>query len=155
MHSNWLINSQVTVCTVTSPCIWVRFGPAHVFGPDSAHFKEKNQKYLFQHFIIFPRSFYVILINIGQHFYTNPVLKYPVFGKNFQKYKKTNNWKKREKNVFVHTAKCLKAKKSYCIFHTPKNNILACILALITSLLKSREHRPKSQKQQKFYFVWF
>jgi hypothetical protein len=27
---------------------------------------------------------------------------------------------KKEKNVFVHTAKCLKAKKSYCVFHTPK-----------------------------------
>ena len=34
-----------------------------------------------------------------------------------------------------------------------KNNILACILASITSLLKSREHWPKSQKQQKYYFV--
>ena len=33
-----------------------------------------------------------------------------------------------------------------------KNNILACILALITSLLKSREHWPKSQKQQKILF---
>ena len=46
-----------------------------------------------------------------------------------------------EKNVYVHTTKCLKAKKkSYCVFHTPKNNVLACILTLITSLLKSREH---------------
>ena len=45
-----------------------------------------------------------------------------------------------------------KAKKSYCIFHTPKNNILACILALITSLLKSREHWPKCQKQQNILF---
>ena len=35
-----------------------------------------------------------------------------------------------------------------------KNNILACILALITSLLKSREHWPKSQKQQNFYFFF-
>jgi len=34
-----------------------------------------------------------------------------------------------------------------------KTNVLACILALITSLLKSREHWPKFQKQQKFYFV--
>jgi len=52
-------------------------------------------------------------------------------------------------------AKCLKAKKYYCVFHTPKNNVLACILALITSLLKSREHWPKFQKQQKSYFVCF
>ena len=41
---------------------------AHAFGPGSAQptgpFQRKNQKYLFQHFIIFPRSFYVIFINI-------------------------------------------------------------------------------------------
>jgi hypothetical protein len=61
--------------------------------------------------------------------------------------------KKKEKNVFVHTAKCFKAKKSYCVFHIPKNNVLACILALITGLLKSREHWSKFQKQEKFYFV--
>ena len=49
---------------------------------------------------------------------------------------------------FVHTAKCLKKKKSFCIFHTKKKiNVLACILALITSLLKSREYWPKFQKQ--------
>jgi hypothetical protein len=55
----------------------------------------------------------------------------------------------------MHTTKCLKAKKSYCVFHTQKkkNNVLACILALITSLLKSREHLLKFQKQEKFYFV--
>ena len=53
----------------------------------------------------------------------------------------------------MHTAECLKAKISYCVFHTLKNNVLACILALITSLLKSREHWPKYQKQQKIYFV--
>jgi len=52
----------------------------------------------------------------------------------------------------MHTAKCLKAKKSYCVFYTPKNNVLTCILALITSLLKSREHWPKFQKQQKNLF---
>ena len=115
MHSNWLINSRVTVqvqyllinslvtvCTVTSPCIWARFGPAHVFGPDSAHFKEKNKKYLFQYFIIFPRSFYVILINIGWYLMLlkiqNLILKYPVFVKNFQKYKTI---KKKRKKMFL------------------------------------------------------
>jgi hypothetical protein len=44
----------------------------------------------------------------------------------------------------MHTAKSLKAKKSYCIFIQQiklkkKIYVLACILALITSLLKSRE----------------
>jgi hypothetical protein len=74
----------------------------------------------------------------------NPILKYPVFVKTS---------KIQKKKCFMHTAKCLKAKKSYCVFYAPKNNVLACILALITSLLKSREHWPKFQKQQKFYFV--
>jgi hypothetical protein len=53
----------------------------------------------------------------------------------------------------VHTAKCPKAKKPYCVFHTPKNNVLACILALITNLLKSREHWPKYQKEKKLFCV--
>jgi hypothetical protein len=54
----------------------------------------------------------------------------------------------------MHTAKCLKAKKSYCVCHTPAKKVLACILALITSLLKSREYWPNFQKQQQFYFVY-
>jgi len=55
--------------------------------------------------------------------------------------------KKKEKNIlFVHTAKSLKAKrknKNHIVFLYNKKNfkkyiyILACILALITSLLKS------------------
>ena len=112
--------------------------------------KEKNQKYLFQ------RSFYVILINIGWYFMLlktqNSDIKIPGLRQNNSK--STKKLKKREKNVFLHTAKCLKAKKSYCVFHTPKNNVLVCILALITSLLKSKEQCPKFQKQQKFYFVF-
>ena len=41
----------------------------------------------------------------------------------------------------------------YFSYKNKKNNVLACILALITSLLKSREYWPKFQKkQQKFYF---
>ena len=100
--------------------------------------------------------FYVVLFNLILFFVilknTNPILKYPVFVKTSKNRKKFEN---RKKNVFVHMAKCLKAKKSYCVFHTKKkkNNVLACILALITSLLKSREHWPKFQKQQKLYFV--
>ena len=141
------------------PILWARFGPAHIFGPDPAHFKEKNKKYLFQHIIIFPRNFYVILINIWLYFFY--VVKntkiwflntwFSSKKKSSIKYKKI---KKREKNVFVHTAKCLKAKNSYCIFfiHQKKIYILACILALITSLLKSREYWPKFQKTTKILF---
>ena len=66
-------------------------------------------------------------------------IKIPGFRQNFQKYK--TNWKKK----IVHTVKCLKAKKSYHVFHTLEKNILAFILALITSLLKSRENWPKFQ----------
>jgi len=42
----------------------------------------------------------------------------------------------------MHTTKSLKNKKSYCIFIQQREiqkYVLACILALITSLLKSRE----------------
>ena len=78
---------------------------------------------------------------------TNPVLKYPVFGKKLPKIQK-----QLKKNVFVHMTKYLKSKTSYRIFHMSKNNILASILALITSLLKLREHWPKCQKQQNILF---
>jgi len=61
--------------------------------------------------------------------------------------------KKIEKKMFfVHTAKCLKAKKSYCVFHTPKNNVLACILALIINLLKSNRTLAKIPKTTKILF---
>ena len=54
--------------------------------------------------------------------------------------------------MFLCIRPSVKSKKSYRIFHMSKNNILACILALITSLLKSREHWPKSQKTTKILF---
>ena len=107
VHSNPQINSLVTVhtvppvtmCAVTSPC----------FGPGSAQpiylglirpiSKKKNQKYLFQHFIIFPCNFYVILINIWWYFFMllkiqKSDIKIPGFSsKNFQKYKKNKKFK--------------------------------------------------------------
>ena len=54
----------------------------------------------------------------------------------------------------MHTAKSLKAKKIISYFYTTKKTlkkyiILACILALITSLLKSRELWPIFQKIKK------
>ena len=146
------------MCTVPSPCIWARFGPAHVFGSDPAHFKEKNQKYLFQHFIIFSRSFYVIFINIGWYFMLLKIqksdIKIPGFRQKLPKIQK--NWKKRKK-MFLCIRPSVSNLKNHIVFFIcqKKNNILACILALITSLLKSREHWPKSQKQQKFNFFLF
>jgi len=60
----------------------------------------------------------------------------------------------------MHTAKSLKKiKKSYCIFiqqrKFQKKYVLACILALITSLLKSRELDQYFKNSKKFYFVFF
>jgi hypothetical protein len=47
----------------------------------------------------------------------NPVLKYR-FSSKLSKYKKNEN--KKKKNIFVHTTKCLTAKKSWCFFYIYK-----------------------------------
>jgi hypothetical protein len=65
--------------------------------------------------LLFPILFLRLFLLVSKYFFyvvknTNPVLKYLVFV----------NLKKIEINVFMHTSKCLKAKKSYCVFHTPK-----------------------------------
>jgi hypothetical protein len=91
------------------------------------------------------------LINIKQYFYvaknTKSDIKIPGFRQNFQNTKKT--LKKRKKCFCAYGHVSQKLKDHSVFFYTPKNNVLACILALITSLLKSREHWPKFQKQQK------
>jgi len=57
----------------------------------------------------------------------------------------------------MHTAKSLK-EKNYIIFsynkENFKKNVLACILALITSLLKSRELGQYFKNSKKNYFVF-
>jgi hypothetical protein len=78
-------------------------------GPGPAQFFLKRiQKIFFWNFTIFPCIFYVILINIKQYFYvaknTKSDIKIPGFRQNFKNTKKTL---KKEKNIFVHTAKCL------------------------------------------------
>jgi len=80
------------------------------------------------------------------HKNTNPVLKYLIFIETLKK------------NVFVfmHTAKSLK-EKNYIIFsynkeNFKKKNVLACILALITNLLKSQELGQYFKKIQKNIF---
>jgi len=117
-------------------------------------FKRKIQKNIVWNFTIFPCIFYVILINIKQYFYvaknTKSGIKIPGFRQNFQNIKK---FEKKKKIFLCIRPTVSKLKKSYCVFYTPKNNVLACILVVITSLLKSKEHWPKFQKQQKFYFV--
>jgi len=54
----------------------------------------------------------------------------------------------------MHTAKSLKEKKSYYIFIQKKfkKNVLACILALITSLLKSWELGQYFKNSKKIIF---
>ena len=71
-----------------------------------------------QFFLLFPRVFLRLFLLVSEYIFMslkiqNPIFKYTVFV----------NLKKIEKNVFVHTAKCLKAKKSFCVFHTSKNNV--------------------------------
>jgi O-antigen ligase len=59
----------------------------------------------------------------------------------------------------MHTVKSLKAKKIISYFHTikktSKKNILACILVLITSLLKSRELDQYFKKNPNNIFFLF
>jgi hypothetical protein len=126
-------------------------------GPSPAQFKKKKQEKfinIFWNFTIFPCILYVILINIKQYFYvtknTKSDIKIPGFRQNFQNKK---NFEKKKKKMFLCTRPSVSKLKNHSVFYTPKNNVLACILTLITSLLKSREHWPKFQKQQKFYFV--
>jgi len=65
----------------------------------------------------------------------------------------------KKKIVFTHTAKSLKAKKNHIVFSYNEENfkkyVLAYILALMTSLLKSRELGQYLNKSKKNYFVSF
>jgi len=80
----------------------------------------------------------------------NPILKYPVFVKTSKIQK---NLKKRKKNVLLHMAICLKAKKSYCVFHTPKNNVLACNFDFNNQFIKVKRTLNKISKTTKKNFV--
>ena len=56
----------------------------------------------------------------------------------------------------MHMAKSLKEKSHHIFIRQKfKKYVLACILALITSLLKSRDLGQNFKKIQKKYFVWF
>jgi len=56
---------------------------------------------------------------------------------------------KKEKNVFVHTAKCLKAKKSYCVFHTPKKQCFSMHFGFNNQFIKVRRTLAKISKTTK------
>jgi hypothetical protein len=77
----------------------------------------------------------------------NPVLKYPVFVK-------TSKIQKTMKKNFVHTAKCLKAKKSYCVFYTPKKQCFSMHFGFNNQFIKVKRTLAKiSKNNKKFYFV--
>jgi len=105
-------------------------------------------------FLQFPRVFVTLFfINIGLYFYviknTKSSIKIPGFRQNFQ------NTKNFEKNVFVHTAKCLKAKKSYCVFYTPKKQCFSMHFGFNNQFIKVKRTLAKiSKKQQKILFCF-
>jgi len=84
---------------------------------------KKNQKTPFKKFVIFPRIFLSILLNIGLYFYTNPVSKYMVFIKTLQ------NIILKKSLVFMHTIKSLKDKKKkiHIVFSYNEKNSKICI----------------------------
>ena len=142
------------------PCSWANAGPAQDgwAGPGSVFFlkKKKNKlakKYCFGIFLQFPRVFVTLfLINIGLYFYVikniKSSIKIPGFHQNFQ------NTKNFEKNVFVHTAKCLEAKKSYCVFYTPKKQCFSMHFGFNNQFIKVKRTLAKiSINNKEFYFV--
>ena len=140
--------------------IWAGSGPARDgwVGSGLIYFtlekkKKKFKKYLFG-ILQVSRVFFVILVNIKQYFYVakniKSDIKIPDFRQNFQNTKKLVLKKK----IFLCIRPSVSKLKNHIVFFIQKkNNVLACILTLITSLLESREHWPIFQKQLKFYFV--
>jgi len=87
---------------------WVGSGPVS-FGPGQAPF--------FWDLYYFLAYFYAFFLLVLEYIFMslkiqNLVLKYLVFIKTFKNTKKFEN----KKNVFVHTAKSLKAKKNHIVF---------------------------------------
>ena len=80
----------------------------------------------------------------------NLILKYPVFGKTTSKNTKTI--KKLKNNVFVHTTKYFKAKKSYCIFHTPKKQCFRMHFGFNNQFIKVKRILAKISKTTKNLF---
>jgi len=154
-RSMWTMESTVhTGQAKPNPRSWAGFGPAHVFRPSPAHLKKRIKRKKIQ-YLWFPHFFiYVFFCLISVCILCHKKYKSSIITRFLSKLPKYQK-KLKKKMFFVYTINCLKANKSYCVFHTPNKNVLACILALITNLLKLREHWPKFQKQQKFYFVLF
>jgi hypothetical protein len=94
---------------------------------------KKFKKILSKKFRIFSHIFLFILINIGLYFYT---VKIRIWFSS----KRCKNYKTKKSFVFMHMTKSLK--KNHIVLSYKENwkkYVLACILVIITSLLKSWE----------------
>jgi hypothetical protein len=124
----------------SNPATWTELDPA----------QKKIFKNFLKKFCDFPVYFSINFVKYWFVFLyrkdTNPVLKYQVFIKTL------NFFFKKTRFYFMHTAKYLKKNISY--FHTTKikKYVLTCILALITSLLKSRELAQYFKNSNFFFF---
>jgi hypothetical protein len=96
-------------------------------------------------------SFWLISSNI---FYVAKNAKSDIKISGFrQNFKNTKQFEKKKKKILLHTAMCLKAKKSYCVFHTPKNNVLACNFDFNNQFIKVKRTLDKISKTTKKNFV--
>ena len=152
----WIISPVHAAGLSPAHSIWAGSGPAQNGWARSGpvFFFKKIQKYFFgilQFSRVFFMSFWLISSSIFMLLkIQNRILKYPVFVKT-SKIQKTL----KKKKLFLCIRPSVSKIKNHIVFFTPKNNVLACILALITSLLKSREHWPKFQKKQQKKFILF
>jgi hypothetical protein len=94
-----------------------RFWPNFVLGRFWPSFFWARPGPIFLGFVLFPRVFLCLFLLVLEYIFMslkiqNLVLKYTVFIKTFKNTKKFEN----RKNVFVHTAKSLKAKKNHIVF---------------------------------------
>jgi hypothetical protein len=148
---------------------WVQptvYGPGQAHprmgGPGQAQFffsKRKIKKY-FWNLTIFLRIFMSLWLISSSFFYVVKNAKSDIKISGFrQNFKNTKKFEKKEKNILCMRPNLSKLKNSYSIFiqqrKLQKKNVLSCILALITSLLKSREFGQYFKKIQKNYFVSF
>jgi hypothetical protein len=148
-----MVKGLVTVLVHSNQPIWfwAGSGPAHWSGPSPAHFKKNLKEQIFFNICDFPRVlFYAILFNLGLFSVIlkkyESGIKIPCFHQNFQKYKKN------KKNVFVHTAKCLKAKKSYCVCHTPAKKCFSMHFGFNNQFIKVKRILTKFSKTTTILF---
>jgi len=131
--------------------IWAGSGPGWVgqVQPSLFFIKRKNKKY-FWNFTIFPGIFMSFWLISSSIFYVAKNAKSDIKISGFrQNFKNTKKIEKKKKNVLLHTTMCLKAKKSYCVFHTPKNNVLACNFDFNNQFIKVKRTLDKISKTTK------